>query len=148
MTLCVLQVLFLGELEEILEITQPAEFGKVVQPLFRQIARCLNSSHFQVGSSCTTSYPHRGTQVLCQAQGHGHFRNGGGRRRYKGSAGEGRVEKSGAISVHKLCRKRKSWKRVEHLTVGEHLECCKQLPLFQKPQVASWIFARCHPAAG
>jgi len=42
------EVLFLGELEEILEITQPAEFGKVVQPLFRQIARCLNSSHFQV----------------------------------------------------------------------------------------------------
>lgn len=41
-------MLFLGELEEILEITQPAEFGKVVQPLFRQIARCLNSSHFQV----------------------------------------------------------------------------------------------------
>lgn len=42
------EVMFLGELEEILEITQPAEFAKVVQPLFRQIARCLNSSHFQV----------------------------------------------------------------------------------------------------
>jgi serine/threonine-protein phosphatase 2A regulatory subunit B' len=42
------EVLFLGELEEILEITQPQEFGKVVGPLFRQISRCLNSSHFQV----------------------------------------------------------------------------------------------------
>lgn len=42
------EVLFLGELEEILEATQPAEFQKCMVPLFRQIARCLNSSHFQV----------------------------------------------------------------------------------------------------
>jgi len=41
-------VMFLGELEEILEATQPAEFQKCMVPLFRQIARCLNSSHFQV----------------------------------------------------------------------------------------------------
>ena len=27
---------------------QAQEFAKVMQPLFRQIARCLNSSHFQV----------------------------------------------------------------------------------------------------
>ncbi|XP_006650885.1 serine/threonine protein phosphatase 2A 57 kDa regulatory subunit B' theta isoform-like [Oryza brachyantha] len=42
------EVLFLGELEEILEATQPAEFQKCMVPLFRQIAHCLNSSHFQV----------------------------------------------------------------------------------------------------
>ncbi|XP_047072753.1 serine/threonine protein phosphatase 2A 57 kDa regulatory subunit B' theta isoform-like [Lolium rigidum] len=42
------EVMFLGELEEILEATQPAEFQKCMVPLFRQIARCLNSSHFQV----------------------------------------------------------------------------------------------------
>jgi serine/threonine-protein phosphatase 2A regulatory subunit B' len=43
------EVLFLGELEEILELTQPQEFQAVMGPLFRQLARCLNSSHFQVG---------------------------------------------------------------------------------------------------
>ncbi|KAK9828072.1 hypothetical protein WJX81_008475 [Elliptochloris bilobata] len=42
------EVLFLGELEEILEMTQAQEFAKVLVPLFKQIARCLNSSHFQV----------------------------------------------------------------------------------------------------
>lgn len=43
------EVLFLGELEEILELTQAAEFAKTMVPMFRQIARCVNSSHFQVG---------------------------------------------------------------------------------------------------
>ena len=43
------EVLFLGELEEILELTQGPEFQKVMIPLFRQLARCLNSQHFQVG---------------------------------------------------------------------------------------------------
>eukprot|EP00271_Cylindrocystis_brebissonii_P011429 TRINITY_DN28_c0_g1_i1.p1 TRINITY_DN28_c0_g1~~TRINITY_DN28_c0_g1_i1.p1 ORF type:complete len:541 (-),score=109.27 TRINITY_DN28_c0_g1_i1:1284-2906(-) len=42
------EVLFLGELEEVLELTQAAEFQLVMVPLCRQIARCLNSSHFQV----------------------------------------------------------------------------------------------------
>ncbi|CAG9460953.1 unnamed protein product [Pedinophyceae sp. YPF-701] len=42
------EVLFLGELEEILELTQTPEFVEVMRPLFRQVARCLNSSHFQV----------------------------------------------------------------------------------------------------
>lgn len=42
------EVMFLGELEEVLEATQVAEFQRCMVPLFRQIARCLNSSHFQV----------------------------------------------------------------------------------------------------
>lgn len=42
------EVLFLGELEEVLELTQAEEFVAVIDPLFRQIARCLTSSHFQV----------------------------------------------------------------------------------------------------
>ena len=42
------EVLFLSELEELLELTQPPEFGKIVQPLFKQISDCLGSSHFQV----------------------------------------------------------------------------------------------------
>uniref|UniRef100_A0A7N0TTZ2 Serine/threonine protein phosphatase 2A regulatory subunit n=1 Tax=Kalanchoe fedtschenkoi TaxID=63787 RepID=A0A7N0TTZ2_KALFE len=42
------EVLFLSELEEILEATQAAEFQRCMVPLFRQLGRCLNSSHFQV----------------------------------------------------------------------------------------------------
>lgn len=42
------EVMFLGELEEVLEATQAAEFRRCMVPLFRQIGRCLNSSHFQV----------------------------------------------------------------------------------------------------
>ncbi|XP_042036189.1 serine/threonine protein phosphatase 2A 57 kDa regulatory subunit B' theta isoform-like [Salvia splendens] len=42
------EVMFLGELEEVLEATQPPEFQRCMVPLFRQIARCLSSSHFQV----------------------------------------------------------------------------------------------------
>ncbi|KAL6987328.1 hypothetical protein U1Q18_013076 [Sarracenia purpurea var. burkii] len=47
-TNCQKEVLFLGELEEVLETTQAAEFQRCMVPLFRQIACCLNSSHFQV----------------------------------------------------------------------------------------------------
>lgn len=47
-TNCQKEVLFLGELEEVLEATQAAEFQRCMVPLFRQIARCLNSYHFQV----------------------------------------------------------------------------------------------------
>ncbi|KAI8551987.1 hypothetical protein RHMOL_Rhmol06G0230200 [Rhododendron molle] len=42
------EVMFLSELEEVLEATQAAEFQRCMVPLFRQIARCLSSSHFQV----------------------------------------------------------------------------------------------------
>ncbi|XP_057428006.1 serine/threonine protein phosphatase 2A 57 kDa regulatory subunit B' beta isoform-like [Lotus japonicus] len=47
-TNCQKEVLFLGELEEVLEATQPPEFVKCMVSLFRQIGRCLNSPHFQV----------------------------------------------------------------------------------------------------
>ncbi|XP_071736495.1 serine/threonine protein phosphatase 2A 59 kDa regulatory subunit B' gamma isoform-like [Rutidosis leptorrhynchoides] len=42
------EVMYLSELEEILEVTKDAEFEKCMVPLFRQIGQCLNSSHFQV----------------------------------------------------------------------------------------------------
>ncbi|KAG6525667.1 serine/threonine protein phosphatase 2A 57 kDa regulatory subunit B' theta isoform-like [Zingiber officinale] len=42
------EVMFLGELEEVLEATQPADFQRCMVPLFQRIARCLSSSHFQV----------------------------------------------------------------------------------------------------
>ncbi|XP_074592162.1 serine/threonine protein phosphatase 2A 57 kDa regulatory subunit B' beta isoform-like isoform X1 [Curcuma longa] len=47
-TNCQKEVLFLGELEEVLEATQPAEFQRCIVPLFKKIACCLCSSHFQV----------------------------------------------------------------------------------------------------
>ncbi|KAK8561097.1 hypothetical protein V6N13_149724 [Hibiscus sabdariffa] len=42
------EVMFLNELEEVLEATQLPEFQRCMVPLFHQIARCLNSLHFQV----------------------------------------------------------------------------------------------------
>lgn len=42
------EIMFLGELEEILEATQQPEFHRCMVPLFKQISRCLNSLHFQV----------------------------------------------------------------------------------------------------
>ncbi|PIN22155.1 Serine/threonine protein phosphatase 2A, regulatory subunit [Handroanthus impetiginosus] len=42
------EVMFLSELEEVLEATQTAEFQRCMVPLFQQIGRCVNSSHFQV----------------------------------------------------------------------------------------------------
>eukprot|EP01024_Parvocaulis_polyphysoides_P041387 TRINITY_DN3794_c0_g2_i2.p1 TRINITY_DN3794_c0_g2~~TRINITY_DN3794_c0_g2_i2.p1 ORF type:complete len:526 (+),score=74.43 TRINITY_DN3794_c0_g2_i2:553-2130(+) len=42
------ECLFLSELEEILELTQPQEFVRILDTLFKQVAKCINSSHFQV----------------------------------------------------------------------------------------------------
>lgn len=42
------ELMFLGEIEEILEMINMVEFQKVMFPLFRRIACCLNSSHYQV----------------------------------------------------------------------------------------------------
>ncbi|KAI3734698.1 hypothetical protein L6452_14173 [Arctium lappa] len=47
-TNCNKEILFLGELEEVLDATQPAEFQHCMVPLFRQIGRCINSPNFQV----------------------------------------------------------------------------------------------------
>merc|ERR1719493_148027 len=40
--------LFLNELEEVLEASTQKEVTKMVEPLFRQIAKCVSSPHFQV----------------------------------------------------------------------------------------------------
>ncbi|KAJ9553686.1 hypothetical protein OSB04_017731 [Centaurea solstitialis] len=47
-TNCNKEILFLGELEEVLDATQPAEFQRCMIPLFRQIGRCINNPNFQV----------------------------------------------------------------------------------------------------
>ena len=42
------EVMFLNEMEEILDVIEPTEFGKIQRDLFKQIARCVMSPHFQV----------------------------------------------------------------------------------------------------
>lgn len=42
------EVMFLNELEEILDVIEPNEFQKVMDRLFRRIALCVSSPHFQV----------------------------------------------------------------------------------------------------
>ncbi|KAF9208985.1 Serine/threonine-protein phosphatase 2A 56 kDa regulatory subunit delta isoform, partial [Haplosporangium sp. Z 27] len=42
------EVMFLNEIEEILDVIEPSEFVKVEGPLFTQIARCVSSPHCQV----------------------------------------------------------------------------------------------------
>jgi serine/threonine-protein phosphatase 2A regulatory subunit B' len=42
------EVMFLGEIEEILDVIEPTQFTKIEKALFRQIARCVSSPHFQV----------------------------------------------------------------------------------------------------
>lgn len=42
------EVMFLNEVEEILDVMEALEFQKVMEPLFQQLARCINSQHFQV----------------------------------------------------------------------------------------------------
>ncbi|XP_076096922.1 serine/threonine-protein phosphatase 2A 56 kDa regulatory subunit gamma isoform-like isoform X4 [Mytilus galloprovincialis] len=42
------EVMYLNELEEILDVIEPAEFTKVMVPLFKQLAKCVSSPHFQV----------------------------------------------------------------------------------------------------
>ncbi|CAH8428632.1 unnamed protein product [Schistosoma haematobium] len=42
------EVMFLNELEEILDVVDPSEFRKIIRPLFTQLAKCVSSPHFQV----------------------------------------------------------------------------------------------------
>lgn len=42
------EVMFLNEVEEILDVIDPMEFTKIQVPLFQRLARCVNSQHFQV----------------------------------------------------------------------------------------------------
>ena len=44
------EVMYLNELEEILDVMEPVEFVKVMRPLFKQISRCISSPHFQASS--------------------------------------------------------------------------------------------------
>lgn len=48
------EVMFLNEVEDIFEVMDPAEFAKVQEPLFHQLAKSVASPHFQV---CIPSIP-------------------------------------------------------------------------------------------
>jgi len=47
--------MYLNELEEILDVIEPAEFQKIMKPLFKQLAKCVSSPHFQVMWPCDIS---------------------------------------------------------------------------------------------
>ena len=42
------EVMFLNEVEEVLDVIEPGDFVKIQVPLFQQLARCIESQHFQV----------------------------------------------------------------------------------------------------
>ncbi|ODQ64493.1 protein phosphatase 2A regulatory B subunit [Nadsonia fulvescens var. elongata DSM 6958] len=42
------EVMFLNEVEDIIEVMEPMEFVKIQVPLFIQISKCISSQHFQV----------------------------------------------------------------------------------------------------
>lgn len=51
------EVMFLNEIEDIFEVMDPAEFAKVREPLFNQLAKSVASPHFQV--SCMLDFMHK-----------------------------------------------------------------------------------------
>lgn len=53
--------MFLGEMEEILDVVEPLQFQKIQTPLFKQIARCVSSAHFQVFCNLFFYFVHRVT---------------------------------------------------------------------------------------
>jgi serine/threonine-protein phosphatase 2A regulatory subunit B' len=48
--------MYLGEIEEILDVIEPQQFVKIQTPLFKQIARCVSSPHFQVCKKKTSKF--------------------------------------------------------------------------------------------
>ena len=40
--------MFLSEVEEILDVVGPTQFQQIQESLFKQIAKCVSSPHFQV----------------------------------------------------------------------------------------------------
>lgn len=49
--------MFLGEIEEILDVIEPTQFKKIEEPLFKQISKCVSSSHFQVWCFSKAIFP-------------------------------------------------------------------------------------------
>lgn len=49
--------MFLNEVEDIFEVMDPAEFAKVQEPLFNQLAKSVASPHFQVKNPTIVVFP-------------------------------------------------------------------------------------------
>lgn len=49
--------MFLNEVEDIFEVMDPAEFAKVQEPLFNQLAKSVASPHFQVKTPTIVVFP-------------------------------------------------------------------------------------------
>jgi hypothetical protein len=49
--------MFLGEIEEILDVIDPQQFVKIEEQLFKQISRCVSSPHFQVSGHIQAWFP-------------------------------------------------------------------------------------------
>jgi serine/threonine-protein phosphatase 2A regulatory subunit B' len=60
------EVMFLNELEEILDMIESENFKHIMEPLFKQIARCLCSSHFQVAERCLVLFNGDGVMNLVE----------------------------------------------------------------------------------
>ena len=53
--------MFLGELEEILDSIEAAQFQKIMEPFFKKVAKCVSSPHFQVTITLNFILLHRNT---------------------------------------------------------------------------------------
>lgn len=51
--------MYLGEIEEILDVIEPTQFKKIQEPLFKQVSKCVANPHFQVGFN-ESKLHHRG----------------------------------------------------------------------------------------
>ncbi|KAJ2504438.1 serine/threonine-protein phosphatase 2A 56 kDa regulatory subunit delta isoform, partial [Coemansia sp. RSA 2052] len=50
------EVMFVNELEGIMDAIEPAQFTKICQPLFEQLIRCVVSPHFQIAERTLTMW--------------------------------------------------------------------------------------------
>ena len=57
------EMLFLNELEEIIEVLSPATFAQIEAKLYKQIARCISGEHFQVAERALHMW---GNEILNQ----------------------------------------------------------------------------------
>ena len=57
------EMLFLNELEEIIEVLSPATFADIEVKLYKQIARCISGEHFQVAERALHMW---GNEILNQ----------------------------------------------------------------------------------
>ena len=56
--------MFLNELEEILDMIETEQFKRIMESLFKQLSKCLCSSHFQVSLLSGLFSRHSLTQTL------------------------------------------------------------------------------------